>query len=248
VLTQIVEHKLLSAHAVYGFFPAHSDGDDIALYVDDNRSQELTRFHTLRQQRQKREDLPHYALADFIAPKETNHPDYIGAFALSTGFGLEKIVEQYQADHDDYRAILAKSLADRLAEAFAELLHKRVRQEWGFGKDEQLSYEDLLRERYQGIRPAAGYPACPDHTEKPIIFDLLQATPQIGLQLTENLAMYPAAAVCGLYFSHPSSQYFAVGKLGRDQIEDYAVRKSLSVQSVERWLYANLAYETSDKF
>ena len=187
---------------------------------------------------------PLYALADFVAPQETGLADYIGAFAVTTGLGIEPHLKRFEANYDDYNAILLKSLADRLAEALAEMLHQRVRREWGYGKEEDLSLEDLIRERYQGIRPAAGYPACPDHTEKRILFDLLQVEHNTGITLTENFAMYPAASVSGLYFSHPSSRYFALGHIGRDQIENYAQRKQMPVKDVERWLQSNLGYDT----
>ena len=202
-----------------------------------------TIFHTLRQQADKGPAEPDQALADFVAPRETGLSDHLGAFAVSTGFGIEPLVAAFEKDHDDYNAIMVKALADRLAEGLAELLHKRAREEWGYGRSEGLGYDDLIRERYRGIRPAPGYPACPDHTEKRTLFDLLRVEESIGIRLTESFAMYPAAAVSGLYFSHPDSRYFAVGRIERDQVLDYQRRKGLDLRSVERWLSPNLAYE-----
>jgi 5-methyltetrahydrofolate--homocysteine methyltransferase len=243
LLKRIVDEKLLTARAVFGFFPANSIGDDIEVYADDSRTRIATIFHTLRQQADKGEAEPDQALADFVAPRDSGRPDFLGAFAVSTGFGLEPLVAAFEKDHDDYNAIMAKALADRLAEALAELLHKRARADWGYGRDEALSYEDLIRERYQGIRPAPGYPACPDHTEKKTLFDLLRAEETISLRLTETFAMYPAAAVSGFYFSHAQARYFAVGRIERDQVLDYQRRKGMDLRSVERWLAPNLAYE-----
>ena len=243
LLSQIVDQKLLTAHAVYGFYPANSEGDDIVLYTDTNRKQELRRLHTLRQQKESQRGKPQLALADFIAPSESGRLDYIGAFALTAGHGTEELVERFEKDHDQYNSIMAKALADRLAEAFAEHLHKRARADWGFGRDEKLSTQDLVAEKYRGIRPAPGYPAQPDHTEKPIIFDLLKVSEATGIALTETFAMYPAASVCGLYFAHPESHYFAVSSVGKDQVESYAVRKGMKVPEVERWLSPILGYE-----
>ena len=243
LLTEIVDQKLLSAHAVYGFYAANSDGDDVVLYTDTRRKQELKRLHTLRQQKESQRGKPQLALADFIAPRDSSRVDYIGAFAVTAGHGTQELVERFEKDHDQYNSIMAKALADRLAEAFAEYLHKRARAEWGFGKDEKLSTEDLVAERYRGIRPAPGYPAQPDHTEKPIIFDLLGVSDATGIVLTESFAMYPAAAVCGLYFAHPESHYFAVSSIGKDQVESYAVRKGMKVPEVERWLSPVLGYD-----
>ena len=243
LLKEIVGKKLLTARAVYGFFPANSVRDDIELYMDESRSQVLATFHTLRQQMPKPDGQFNQALADFIAPKATGTPDYIGAFAVTSGIGLAAVCARFEKEHDDYNSIMAKALADRLAEAFAELLHKKAREEWGYGKGEALSYEDLIRERYRGIRPALGYPACPDHTEKRILFDLLQAEKNAGISLTETFAMIPASSVSGLYFAHPDAKYFAVGKLGRDQILDYARRKSMDLGAIERWLGPNLNYD-----
>jgi 5-methyltetrahydrofolate--homocysteine methyltransferase len=247
LLKQIVDGRLLKAKAVMGLFPANRVGDDIELYTDENRTHVLEVFHTLRQQAEKTENQPNFALADFIAPKETGHADHLGAFAVTAGLNIEPLVAKFEANHDDYNAIMTKALADRLAEALAELTHKKARDAWGFGREENLSVPDLIKEKYQGIRPAAGYPACPDHTEKQTLFDLLQAEKNACIQLTESFAMYPAASVSGLYFSHPESRYFALGKIDRDQVEDYAVRKKMTVENVERWLSPNLNYDPDVK-
>jgi 5-methyltetrahydrofolate--homocysteine methyltransferase len=203
----------------------------------------LTVFHTLRQQMEKRSGQYNQALADFIAPKESGRIDYIGGFAVTAGIGLEELCARFERDLDDYNSIMAKALADRLAEAFAELLHKRVREEWGYGRDENLKPEDLIKERYRGIRPAPGYPAQPDHTEKRLLFDLLQPERSASVHLTETFAMTPASSVSGLYFAHPEAKYFALGKIERDQVEDYARRKGMELREVERWLAPNLNYE-----
>jgi len=242
MLDRIVSRRALRAHAVYGFWPANAVGDDIEVYAGENRSRVLTVFHTLRQQSEKRAGQYNQALADFIAPKESGRIDYIGGFAVTTGIGLEELCAQFERDLDDYSSIMAKALADRLAEAFAELLHKRAREEWGYGRDENLKPEDLIKERYRGIRPAPGYPAQPDHTEKRLLFDLLQPEQSAGVHLTESFAMTPASSVSGLYFSHPEAKYFALGKIERDQVEDYARRKGMEVREVERWLAPNLNY------
>ena len=238
LLKDILDNRLLTARAVYGLFPANSVGDDIEVYKDESREEVLATFHTLRQQMDKED--AQYALADFIAPRSTGLADYLGGFAVTTGLGLDALCERFERDHDDYNAIMAKALADRLAEAFAEWLHREVRKAWGYGKDENLSAEELIRERYRGIRPAPGYPACPDHTEKRILFDLLDAERVTGIHLTETCAMMPAASVSGLYFAHPQAKYFAVGKIDHDQIKDYAARKRMDVPTVERWLSSNL--------
>ncbi|TAJ27660.1 MAG: methionine synthase [Nitrospirae bacterium] len=243
LLRDIVERRLLSARAVYGFFPANSVGDDIEVYEDESRRAVRTVVHTLRQQSEKPEGQSNQALADFIAPQSTGLPDYLGAFAVTTGVGLDVLCERFEQDHDDYNSIMAKALADRLAEAFAELLHKKAREEWGYGVKEQLSNEELIREKYRGIRPAPGYPACPDHTEKRLLFDLLQAEKLAGIHLTETFAMHPASSVSGFYFAHPAAKYFAVGKIGRDQVLDYHLRKRMDLREVERWLASNLNYE-----
>jgi 5-methyltetrahydrofolate--homocysteine methyltransferase len=243
LLQRIVEEKLIEARGIIAFFPANSVGDDIEVYADESRSEVLARFHMLRQQMEKAPGHYNYSLADFVAPKESGRPDYLGAFVVTAGIGVDALVQQFEREHDDYSAIMTKALADRLAEALAELAHQRARQAWGFGQNENLSLEDLIRERYRGIRPAAGYPACPDHTEKGTLFKLLRAEDQIGVRLTETFAMLPAASVSGLYFSHPESRYFAVGKIGRDQVADYQRRKGMDRASVERWLAPNLAYD-----
>ncbi len=243
LLREIIDKKFLTAHAVYGFYPANSDGDDIILYSDPTRTETLTRLHTLRQQKVNSSGKPQLALADYIAPKESGRIDYIGAFAVTAGHGCQELAERFERDNDQYNAIMAKALADRLAEAFAELLHKRARDDWGYGKFERLSHEDLIAEKYHGIRPAPGYPAQPDHTEKPLIFDLLDVGGATGITLTESYAMYPAAAVCGLYFAHQEARYFAVSSIGKDQVESYAARKNMKVTEVERWLSSILGYD-----
>jgi len=243
LLRKIVEQRLFTANGVYGFFPANSLGDDIEIYTDDRRTEVLTTFHTLRQQSEKPQGQYSFALADFVAPKESGRADYVGAFAVTTGIGVDLLCREFERDHDDYNSIMAKALADRLAEAFAESLHKRVREAWGYGKSEELTSEDLIREKYRGIRPAPGYPACPDHTEKRLLFDLLQVEQNTGITLTESFAMLPAAAVSGFYFAHPEARYFAVGKIGKDQVEDYARRKGMDQRTIERWLSPNLNYD-----
>ncbi|HVW29099.1 MAG TPA: methionine synthase [Polyangiaceae bacterium] len=243
LLDKIIRDKLLVARGVYGFFPANAIGDDVELYADSSRTSVLERFHFLRQQRQKDHDDPYRALSDFIAPKETGVADYVGGFAVTSGIGLKELCDRFKAAHDDYNAIMAEALADRLAEAFAECLHKRARQEWGYGRGEALTNEDLIHEKYRGIRPAAGYPACPDHTEKGALWKLLDVEKNTGILLTESFAMWPGSSVSGLYFGHPDSKYFSVGKLGKDQVEDYARRKGTTVAEVERWLGTNLNYE-----
>ncbi|MCG3165757.1 MAG: Methionine synthase [Bacteroidia bacterium] len=236
LLKKVVAEKWISANAVIGFWKANSIEDDVEL-------ENGTVLHSLRQQTKKTAGAPNIALADFIAPKESGLQDYIGAFAVTAGIGIEKWIEKFEKDHDDYNSIMLKALADRLAEAFAERMHERVRKEfWAYDKNETLSSEDLISEKYRGIRPAAGYPACPDHTEKPIIFNLLDAEKNAGIKLTESFAMYPTAAVSGLYFAHPESKYFGLGKITKDQVEDYAKRKNMSVEEAERWLSPNLAY------
>jgi 5-methyltetrahydrofolate--homocysteine methyltransferase len=242
LLQEIVDRKLFTAHAVYGFFPANSDGDDVIVFADVTQTRVVARLHTLRQQKDNQRGKPQLALADFIAPHESGRVDYIGAFAVTTGHGTQELAERFEKDHDQYNSIMTKALADRLAEAFAECLHQRARAEWGYGKDETLSVEDLIAEKYRGIRPAPGYPAQPDHTEKPILFDLLKVTEATGITLTENYAMYPAASVCGLYFAHEDAHYFAVSSIGKDQVESYAARKCMTVAEMERWLSPILGY------
>jgi 5-methyltetrahydrofolate--homocysteine methyltransferase len=240
LLREIVRSGSLRARGVYGFWPANSVDEDIELYADETRSNVLATIHTLRQQVRKAEGEANFALADFVAPRCSGLPDYIGAFAVSAGDGLKELCAKFEKDLDDYNSIMAKALADRLAEAFAEWLHKRVREEWGYGRGEALLTEDLIKERYRGIRPAPGYPAFPDHTEKRTIFRLLEPEEHAGISLTENFAMMPASSVCGLYFSHPASQYFSVGRIDRDQLEDYSRRKGVAVAEMERWLGPNL--------
>ncbi|MBV9849474.1 MAG: methionine synthase [Armatimonadetes bacterium] len=243
LLRRIVCERSLTARAVYGFWPANAVGDDIELYTDETRSEVRTVLHTLRQQGEKTGEHANKALADYVAPKETGIPDYLGGFAVTAGIGTETLVEHFKGDLDDYNAIMASALADRLAEACAEYLHKKARADCGYGVGENLTNEDLIKERYRGIRPAPGYPACPDHTEKPILFDLLDAERNAGIHLTESMAMFPAAAVCGLYFSHPQAQYFSVGKIERDQALDYARRKGMDLPTLERWLSPVLNYD-----
>ena len=264
LLKKIVAGKRIAARGVYGFFPANRVGDDMELYTDESRKKVLTTFHFLRQQIAKDDGTPNWCLADFVAPKraagvppadqtsngtsgkmpEARFPaDHLGAFAVTSGHGLDELVKKFKADHDDYNAIMAEALADRLAEAFAEFLHRRVREEWGYGKAEKLTTEDLIGEKYRGIRPAAGYPACPDHTEKEILWKLLEVEKNTGIQLTESCAMWPASSVSGLYFAHPESKYFAVGRLGRDQVLDYHLRKGMTLQEIERWLGPYLNYD-----
>jgi 5-methyltetrahydrofolate--homocysteine methyltransferase len=241
-LAKLIGEGSLRARACYGFFPAAAVGDDIEIYADASRSGLLGTLHTLRQQGGKSDGLPAQALADFVAPRETQLADWIGAFAVTAGLGAEEIVARHERDNDPYAAIMVKALADRLAEALAEWLHQRARRDWGYGRDEALEVSDLIREKYRGIRPAPGYPACPDHTEKRLLFDLLGGEARVGIELTESYAMRPAASVCGFYFSHPLARYFALGKIGRDQVLDYHRRKGMDLAVVERWLAPNLGY------
>jgi 5-methyltetrahydrofolate--homocysteine methyltransferase len=244
MLVTVVEQEWLTARAVVGFFPAQRSGDDIVLYTDDSRTETLTVLHHLRQQAVKPPGQPNYGLSDFVAPVDSGVADYIGAFAVTAGHDIERQLDAFAARHDDYSSILLKALADRLAEAFAERLHQRVRREfWGYAPDEHFSNEQLVAEEYRGIRPAPGYPACPDHTEKTALFELLDAEANTGIRLTESFAMYPASSVSGWYLSHPAARYFNVGKIGRDQVEDYARRKDMTVRDAERWLAPVLAYE-----
>ncbi len=243
MLDEIVQTDALTARGVYGFFPANSLGDDIVLFTDETRSAELGRVHTLRQQWERKGQDVFHALADFVAPVESGRADYLGAFACTTGHGCDELCRRYDREHDDYSSIMAKAVADRLAEAFAEWLHAKARREWGYGRQEQLSTEDLIEEKYRGIRPAPGYPACPDHTEKRGLFTLLDAERAAGMMLTESCAMMPAASVSGLYFAHPESRYFAVDRLTREQVEAYAGRKGMPLAEVERWLAPNLGYD-----
>ena len=243
LLDVIIEKNLITARGVYGFFPASAVGDDVELYADNTRKESLERFHFLRQQSNKEGSEPCRSLADFIAPRETGLSDHIGAFAVTSGIGLKELCDKFRAEHDDYNAIMAEAIADRLAEAFAECLHKRVRDEWGYGCAEGLSNPDLIAEKYRGIRPAAGYPACPDHTEKATLWRLLDVQANTGMLITESFAMWPGSSVSGLYFAHPESRYFSLGKIDRDQVADYSCRKAMSVAEVERWLGQNLNYD-----
>jgi 5-methyltetrahydrofolate--homocysteine methyltransferase len=243
LLDRMIAEKLITARGVYGLFPANAVGDDVELYTDETRGKALARLHFLRQQANREGSEPCRSLADFIAPKETGLRDHIGAFAVTSGIGLKELCDGFRAKHDDYNAIMAEALADRLAEAFAECLHKRVRNEWGYGRAEGLSPAELIAEKYRGIRPAAGYPACPDHTEKSTLWRLLDVEAKTGIQITESFAMWPGSSVSGLYFAHPESRYFSLGKIDRDQVSDYHRRKGMSVAEVERWLGQNLNYE-----
>jgi 5-methyltetrahydrofolate--homocysteine methyltransferase len=246
LLDRIIAKNLITARGVYGFFPANAVGDDVELYTDSTRVRVLQRFHFLRQQANREGSEPCRSLADFIAPKETGLQDHIGGFAVTSGIGLKELCDCFRAQHDDYNAIMAEAIADRLAEAFAECLHKRAREEWGYGCGEGLSNADLIHEKYRGIRPAAGYPACPDHTEKGPLWQLLDVQANTGMQITESFAMWPGSSVSGLYFAHPESRYFSLGKIDRDQVADYAERKGMSVAEVERWLGPNLNYDVAE--
>jgi len=244
MLKKIIKERWLTANAVFGLFPANSvNNDDIEIYSDESRKKVSMTWRNLRQQTKKPDDIPNFCLADYIAPKKSGVPDYIGAFAVTTGIGIDARIAGFEKNHDDYNAIMLKALADRLAEAFAELLHARVRREfWGYAAGETLDNEALIAEKYHGIRPAPGYPACPEHTEKGALFELLQAPINAGIILTESYAMLPTAAVSGFYFSHPQAQYFAIGKIDRDQVDDYARRKGWALEEAERWLAPVLSY------
>ena len=244
MLDHIISNKLLQANGVIGFWPARRAGsDDIAVF-DPNSNEQLATLHHLRQQSQKPDDKPQMSLADYIAPESSGLSDYVGGFAVTTGLGADELAAKYEKANDDYNSIMVKALADRLAESFAETLHRRVRKEfWPYAPDENLSNEELIKEKYQGIRPAPGYPACPDHTEKTTLFNLLDATNETGIVLTEHLAMHPAAAVSGFYYSHPQSRYFAVGRIGKDQVADIAKRKGMEMATMERWLSPILDYD-----
>ena len=242
LLGRIVEGGLLKARGVYGFWPAECQGDDVVLFADESRIAEVTRFNMLRQQEPIADGRPNRSLADFVAPRSSGRRDYLGAFAVTAGLGADDLVGRFEADLDDYSAIMVKAIADRLAEAFAEYLHAKARRDWGYGQDERLTNDELVAEKYRGIRPAFGYPACPDHTEKGKLFALLDAGRQ-GIELTEHFAMTPAASVSGLYFASPEARYFMVGRIGADQVKDYAERKGMPVEEAERWLAPNLAYD-----
>ncbi len=243
LLDTIIEKNLITARSVYGFFPASAVGDDVELYTDETRSIVRERFHFLRQQANREGNEPCRSLSDFIAPQETGLPDHIGAFAVTSGIGLKELCDRFRAENDDYNAIMAEAIADRLAEAFAECLHKIVRDEWGYGREEGFTPAELIQEKYRGIRPAPGYPACPDHTEKGALWHLLDVQSNTGMLLTESFAMWPGSSVSGLYFAHPQSRYFSLGKIDRDQVVDYASRKGISVAEAERWLGQNLNYD-----
>jgi 5-methyltetrahydrofolate--homocysteine methyltransferase len=245
MLDRIVAEKWLAARAVFGFFPANRVGDDdVAVYADEQRSGPVAVLHHLRQQKPLADKLPNACLADFVAPHDSGLRDYLGAFVVTAGLGIDARAAAFEREHDDYSSIMLKALADRLAEAAAEYLHAEVRRvHWGYAADEKLTSEELINEGYRGIRPAPGYPACPDHTEKATLWKLLDAGKNIGVQLTESFVMMPAASVSGFYYAHPESRYFAVGRIGRDQVEDYARRKGMSLPTAERWLASNLAYD-----
>ena len=244
LLDRIVKEKLLTAKAVFGLFPANAVGDDVEIYTDESRKEVKTIIHFLRQQGKKGSRIPNISLSDFVAPKDSGVADYMGAFAVTAGLNIEPLVEQFEKDHDDYNSIMTKALADRFAEAFAECLHQQVRTKyWGHAAQEQLGNEALIKEQYEGIRPAPGYPACPDHTEKDLLWNLLQVEKNTGIQLTDSFAMYPAASVSGWYFGHPESKYFGLGKIGKDQVIDYAERKGMDLTTIERWLSPNLGYD-----
>jgi len=247
MLDRMIDEKWIIARGVFGFFPASAVGDDIEVYTDEARSEVLTTLHSLRQQGDHREGVPNRSLGDFVAPRETGLADHVGAFAVTSGHGIQDRLAAFRADSDDYSAILLEALADRLAEAFAERLHERVRTEfWGHAADEDLDNQALIAEKYDGIRPAPGYPACPEHTEKLTLWELLDVEANAGIELTESMAMWPGAAVSGWYFSHPQSQYFVVGRLGRDQVADYAERKGWTLPEAEKWLSSNLGYDPDD--
>ena len=242
LLQRIINEKLFQPRGIHGFFPASRVGDDVEIYTDETRTEVKTTLHFLRQQHIKTDGTPNRCFADFIAPKDSGVADHIGGFAVTAGTGVGELAQQFREDHDDYNCILAQALGDRLAEAFAECLHKKTRDAWGFGRDENLGYADFIKEKYRGIRPAPGYPACPDHTEKITLFSLLDATAHTGIELTESMAMNPPSSVSGLYFAHPESRYFPLGRIDRDQVEDYAQRKEWTVEKVEKWLSPNLGY------
>jgi len=243
MLDEIIGNKMLTANGVLGLWPANADGDDILLFGNEERKEVLGKFCHLRQQEKKKPGVPHFCLSDFVAPMDSGKADYCGGFAVTAGIGIEKWKNRFQEEHNDYKVIMIEALADRLSEAFAERLHERMRKEfWGYAPDEDLTVEDLLRVKYQGIRPAPGYPACPEHSEKETLFRLLKAD-EMGIHLTEHFAMYPNASVCGQYFAHPGSRYFGVEKISRDQVKDYALRKGVNPDFVEKFLPVNLNYK-----
>jgi 5-methyltetrahydrofolate--homocysteine methyltransferase len=244
LLDDIINSKKLTAKAVFGLFPAQRQQDDLILFKDESRNEQLMKLHQLRQQSKKPAGQFNRCLADYVADEASGIKDYVGAFAVSAGYGCDELVKEFAAQHDDYNSILVKAVADRLAEASAEYLHEKIRKEyWGYAPEESLPNEDLIREKYQGIRPAPGYPACPEHTEKGLLWDLLNVEENIGMELTSSFAMWPGAAVSGWYFAHPESKYFAVAKVAKDQVIDYSMRKEMTLPQAERWLSANLDYE-----
>jgi 5-methyltetrahydrofolate--homocysteine methyltransferase len=246
LLDEIIENRWLQASGVYGFWPAASIEEDIVVFEDESRAKEITRFHFLRQQWLSDDRDRYYSLADFVAPLESKRQDYLGAFAVTGGLGTDELVRRFEADNDDYGAIMAKVLADRLAEAFAERLHEMARIEWTFGRDENLTVADMIAEKYRGIRPAPGYPSLPDHTLKRPLFELLDAEKVSGIELTESFMMYPAGSVSGFIFSHPGSRYFAINRVTRDQVEDYARRKGVKLKEAEKWLAPVLGYDAEE--
>jgi 5-methyltetrahydrofolate--homocysteine methyltransferase len=244
MLKTLVDEKWVQAKALVGFFPANAQGDDVVLYTDESRSEQLTVLHNLRMQMERNGQQPNFCLGDFVAPVESGKADWMGVFVVSTGFGIEPHLKAFREKHDDYSAIMLEALCDRLAEALAERMHERVRKEfWGYAADETLDNNAMIAEKYQGIRPAPGYPACPDHTEKATLWTLLDVEANTGMELTSSFAMYPASSVSGWYFSHPDSRYFGIGRIARDQVEDYAKRKGMTVAEAERWLAPVLGYE-----
>jgi 5-methyltetrahydrofolate--homocysteine methyltransferase len=245
LLNQIASEKRFRPRAVLSFWPANSSGDDIEIYADNSRKKVISKFHTLRQQKDKGKNETYLALSDFVAPKESGREDYLGGFVVTAGEEVERFSDTFKENHDDYSAIMVQALGDRIAEAMAEMMHKKARENWGYDKEENLSPDDLIKEKYRGIRPAPGYPSCPDHTEKAQIWRLLDVEKNIGVSLTENYAIYPPSSVAGLYFPHPEAKYFHLGLIDRDQVKDYAKRKSISVEEAERWLRPNLGYDSS---
>jgi 5-methyltetrahydrofolate--homocysteine methyltransferase len=246
MLKDIIANKRFRARAVVGFWPANSIGDDIELYKDPDKKEILKTIHFLRQQKEKVPEIsPYYCLSDYVAPRTSGRTDYVGGFVVTAGYEVEEYAATFANKQDDYSAIIVKAIGDRFAEASAELMHKKMREQWGFGLTENLSNEDLIAEKYRGVRPAPGYPACPDHTEKALLWDLLDVEKNVGVSLTENFAMNPPSSVSGFYFSHPEAKYFPVGNIGKDQVEDYAKRKGMPKTTVEKWLAPNLDYEPS---
>ena len=236
MLQKLISNRRVNATGVYGFWPAASDGDDVIIYQDERRDKELARFYMLRQQWKRKGQEQFRSLADYVAPVGSGREDYIGGFAVTAGIQIDQIAAEFEKDNDDYNSIMVKALADRLAEAFAELLHHRARQDWGYGTSEELSMDDIVKERYRGIRPAPGYPACPDHTQKKTLWKMMDVQHHTGIMLTESYAMWPGSSVCGLYFGHPDSRYFAINRIDRDQLENYSERKKMPLSECEKWL------------